>query len=312
MRSTNFLAIFLQNAKKISIFTVQPLDNPSKIQYTVITMLQINSPDVNKLLSSIAALADVHISLFDKNFEPTALHSSNEDVNSFCPKIKKFTANKCQQSDFYAFERLNGNDNIFYYHCHFGFIEIACKIVFENQTLGYALIGPFRDPKKKKEDLERIQAFCQAKQLDYDELKDSYVKIPKFSISKYEALHHLICAIFDYSEMKNYISMKNNMFSSDIEPYILSHLQDKLTIEFLCEYFHVSQKMLYGVFQANAATTPKHYINKKRVEKAKHLISSTDMPLAEIASSVGVHDYNYFIKIFKSYTGKTPTYYKKH
>lgn len=48
-----------------------------------------------------------------------------------------------------------------------------------------------------------------------------------------------------------------------------------------------------------------------RVERAKRLLSSTDLTVAEIASKCGyTTEYN-FMRQFKSRTGKTPTEYRK-
>lgn len=48
-----------------------------------------------------------------------------------------------------------------------------------------------------------------------------------------------------------------------------------------------------------------------RLERAKRLLSSTDLTVAEIASKCGyATEYN-FMRQFKSRTGKTPTEYRK-
>ncbi|MBQ9728025.1 MAG: helix-turn-helix domain-containing protein [Clostridia bacterium] len=276
-------------------------------------MLRYNLNQVNKLLGSLSTFSEVEISFYDKNFEPTNLNGIHTNTERVCGKLKETLRNKCRQSDLIALTHLTENpeETFFYSYCHFGFVNIVCKIGSNEQPLGYAMIGPFREHKRKREDLERLQAYCTTHDVNFEEIKDAYLKMPVFSSTKSEALKSLLFSLFDYAEIKNFISVKDTMFSTDIEPYIASHLHEKLSIEYLCEYFHVSQKMLYTLFQKNVGTTPKHYINRCRVEKAKQLISTTDMPLSEIASNVGIHDYNYFVKIFKAYAGSTPTFYKK-
>jgi AraC-like DNA-binding protein len=54
------------------------------------------------------------------------------------------------------------------------------------------------------------------------------------------------------------------------------------------------------------------YIRKLRIEKAMHLIESTDYSLTEIAYLTGFSDQSHFTRIFKKQTGKTPTLYKKN
>ena len=53
------------------------------------------------------------------------------------------------------------------------------------------------------------------------------------------------------------------------------------------------------------------YISQQRVRKAITLINSSDMQIQDIASESGIYDVNYFRKLFKKITGKTPTEYVK-
>ena len=57
------------------------------------------------------------------------------------------------------------------------------------------------------------------------------------------------------------------------------------------------------------ATFAEYFIQLK-ISKAQTLISSSNLLLADIASRVGYDDYYHFSKIFKKYTGLTPTEYR--
>jgi AraC-like DNA-binding protein len=54
------------------------------------------------------------------------------------------------------------------------------------------------------------------------------------------------------------------------------------------------------------------YIRKLRIEKAMHLMGSTDYSLTEIAYLTGFSDQSHFTRISKRQTGQTPTFYKKN
>ena len=138
-----------------------------------------------------------------------------------------------------------------------------------------------------------------------------YKRISKFSLEKFEALRNILSNLLQYAKSNSIIYLEESSFSTIIEPYILEHLCEKLSIEDLCSQFSLTTKQLYAIFETNSKTTPKKYITMKRVQQAKHLILSTDLPLPEISTKVGVDDYNYFIKIFKKYTSYTPMYYRK-
>jgi len=54
------------------------------------------------------------------------------------------------------------------------------------------------------------------------------------------------------------------------------------------------------------------YIRKLRIEKAIHLIDTTDYSLTEIAYLTGFSDQSHFNRIFKKQTGENPSAYKKN
>ncbi len=54
------------------------------------------------------------------------------------------------------------------------------------------------------------------------------------------------------------------------------------------------------------------YIRKIRIEKAMELIENSEYSFTEIAYFTGFSDQSHFTRIFKKYTGKSPSIYKKH
>jgi len=52
-------------------------------------------------------------------------------------------------------------------------------------------------------------------------------------------------------------------------------------------------------------------IAERRVSAAKTLLMRSDAPISTVAESVGITDYNYFTKIFRSVTGTTPSAFRK-
>lgn len=56
---------------------------------------------------------------------------------------------------------------------------------------------------------------------------------------------------------------------------------------------------------------PAQYLNKRRIEVAKHLLITTDYRIHEVGSMVGIDNTNHFITLFRKYTGATPLEYKQ-
>ena len=51
-------------------------------------------------------------------------------------------------------------------------------------------------------------------------------------------------------------------------------------------------------------------IAERRVAAAKLLLLRSNTPISAVAESVGITDYNYFTKVFRSITGMTPSAYR--
>ena len=52
------------------------------------------------------------------------------------------------------------------------------------------------------------------------------------------------------------------------------------------------------------------YITKKRIDKAKQLLTNTDLPIMTVAEYTGYPDYSYFTRVFRKETGVTPRAYR--
>ena len=73
----------------------------------------------------------------------------------------------------------------------------------------------------------------------------------------------------------------------------------------------VNPTYLSALFRKECDCTLTEYVNRKRVEQAASLLSKTDKLVNTISYECGIQDTNYFIKLFKKYTGFTPTQYRE-
>lgn len=104
---------------------------------------------------------------------------------------------------------------------------------------------------------------------------------------------------------------------SYIAPYLTAmkdlfdnHFQENYSLDDLEERFHMSKYKLCREFGAVFGAPPLQYLNRKRIEIAKHLLLTTSLKVHEIGSQVGIDNTNHFISLFKKFTGVTPLEYK--
>jgi AraC family transcriptional regulator len=92
--------------------------------------------------------------------------------------------------------------------------------------------------------------------------------------------------------------------------FIDSHLDDDLRLPQIAETLGVSPYHFAHVFRRAVGIAPHKYVIRRRVERAQELLDTTDLPLVEIALSVGCANQSHFSAMFHRVTGLTPQSYR--
>jgi two-component system, response regulator YesN len=93
--------------------------------------------------------------------------------------------------------------------------------------------------------------------------------------------------------------------------YITEHLEEPLGLKELADQIHLNPSYFSALFKEQTGLTFSEYVTRSRLQKAKELLLSTVLPVAEISERVGYQTAKYFIKLFKDYEGKSPSQYRK-
>ncbi len=92
---------------------------------------------------------------------------------------------------------------------------------------------------------------------------------------------------------------------------IESDLTADLSLSALSAMCNVTPAYLSGVFKKETGQSLTDYVNKKRIETAKHLLKNTNLQIQTVAQHCGILDLHYFSRMFKKYAGQTPTQYRE-
>jgi AraC-like DNA-binding protein len=84
-----------------------------------------------------------------------------------------------------------------------------------------------------------------------------------------------------------------------------------LSLNATAKSLNVNASYLSTLFKRETGTTITEYVNRKRMDHAAYLLSTTQMPISAVAQSCGIQDDNYFTKIFKKYAQKTPKQFRQ-
>lgn len=89
------------------------------------------------------------------------------------------------------------------------------------------------------------------------------------------------------------------------------HLFSNLGTEELAKLCNLSLSSFKREFKKEFNDSPKNYFNTKKLEKAKELLSITDMSISETAYEVGFNDPLYFTRFFKLKAGISPSSFRE-
>ena len=95
-----------------------------------------------------------------------------------------------------------------------------------------------------------------------------------------------------------------------IMEYLHFHYADPVRIDDLAALTNYSRAHISRTFKQDTGRSITEYIAHLRCRKAKTMLESTSIPIAEISTAVGYPDSNYFVKVFKADAGVTPSAYR--
>lgn len=93
--------------------------------------------------------------------------------------------------------------------------------------------------------------------------------------------------------------------------YMKERLNQPLTLQEMADCERLSKYHFCKQFHLKMGMSPIAYLNKLRMEEAVSLLSTTSLPVADIARMTGFETPGYFAKVFKRLVGGTPTEYRE-
>lgn len=93
--------------------------------------------------------------------------------------------------------------------------------------------------------------------------------------------------------------------------FVTSNYGEEIVVADLAKQAKLSPSQLHREFIRLFGITPNAYIREVRVGVARHLLETTQQPIASIAAETGFYDQSHLTRQFKTSTGITPTKYRR-
>ncbi len=107
------------------------------------------------------------------------------------------------------------------------------------------------------------------------------------------------------------VSKSKELFLA-IQEYIDDNAAEPLSRETVAKKFHITPNYLSHLFQKVGAVGFNEYLTAVRLELAKKLLRGYALKIKEIAHHCGFEDSNYFCRIFRKHTARSPSEYRRH
>jgi transcriptional regulator GlxA family with amidase domain len=95
-----------------------------------------------------------------------------------------------------------------------------------------------------------------------------------------------------------------------VREYIVTHLAEDISNRVLAQLVGLSDCYFSRAFKQSAGMPPHRFVLQSRVERVKHLLVETELPLAQIAITAGFTDQSHCTRRFRELVGITPSRFR--
>lgn len=107
--------------------------------------------------------------------------------------------------------------------------------------------------------------------------------------------------------------VQSNTYVKNALSYIHQHYDCDIQVKDIAAVVNLHPGYFHRIFKQHVGCTVIEYLASIRMDKARMLLSDTNIPLGDVPDYVGINSTQYFSALFKKHTNETPlSYRKKH
>lgn len=139
-----------------------------------------------------------------------------------------------------------------------------------------------------------------------------YTLIP--TLNNIKALQELELKMIDtyINLLINDVEVKDNFVINRILKHLHLNIESQISLKKLASEVNLSEGYISDCFKKHMGITIMKYAKKIRIDRAKVLLLTTNNSILEIGLTLGFHDQSHFHKVFKSFTGVSPSEYRNN
>ncbi|MEK8132838.1 helix-turn-helix domain-containing protein [Paenibacillus filicis] len=137
-------------------------------------------------------------------------------------------------------------------------------------------------------------------------------------LNETELAEQMYGMFFDvFGQVSASLEDKKNSRHDEVVGGIIAIIREKymlqeLSLESIAEEMNLSATHIGRLFKKHTSSTILNYIIEVRMDKARELLLTTDLPVGDTAEKTGFSNSPYFYKVFKKMNGVTPADFRKN
>lgn len=251
-----------------------------------------------------------------QHIEPTRSH-----LCDFCEQLKSTETGTaaCRACDMNRANRRAGKlRRAFRWRCHGGLEEVVVPVIVEGRHVGTLFGGQARPLSFTAQ--EKRAARERWKQLEQEPafMERLLNRRPPADREKLAALSRLLSALAEHAatqaaaqSITRAVASKKRTPVEQALALMVEHLEQPLSLEEIAERVHLSPSRLSHLFTQTEGESFRDRLLRLRMERAKNLLAMTPLPVGDVARRVGYEDPNFFSRIFRAKTGRSPQAYRR-
>ena len=219
---------------------------------------------------------------------------------------------RCVECDMWKVRTYSASGGFQFYRCHLGICEALMPLYNREKPLAWLVFGCFLDDSTLGDQWENTRAMLDWWSGDLEELHLAFLQFRQYSSQELQAYSETLEALYAYIRLENLILDAEQSDLQKLSLYLDQHYMEKLSLAGISKALHIGRTKLCALAkELSGGQTLSQLIAQRRIIAAKRLLLQSSLPISAIAEEVGISDYNYFTKVFRSVTGMTPSRFRK-
>jgi AraC-like DNA-binding protein len=201
--------------------------------------------------------------------------------------------------------------------CFAGMTDLAVPGVVSGENVATLLGGQVFQQKPGRRQFDRVAR--QLRQWGMDDrlrqIKRAYFRTPVVSEKQFQGAVRLLAMLamqLAESATRYLVAARRDEPPSvrQAKNFVYAHAGERVTLRQIADHVHVSKHYFCKIFKQTTEMTFTEFVARVRVENAKKFLADPRLRMAEVADSTGFYSISQFNRVFRRYTGKSPTGYR--